>query len=101
MACSVVALWDLARELEVLQRVVLDVDGEVILLGVGRDALGHGPGHTDAILLQPEVPVQPPRVVLLDDKARRPGAFLGHPSAGFRSLLEISFGLVIGELPGH
>ncbi len=37
------------------------------------EALGDGPGHEDAVALEPEVPVQGPGVVLLDDEDRRRG----------------------------
>jgi hypothetical protein len=51
--------------------VVLDVDREVVALGVRGDSLGNGPGHQRAVALEPEVPVEAAGVVLLDDEARR------------------------------
>ena len=99
---AVLALWDLARELEVLERVVLHVDGEVILFGIGRDALGHSPGHAYPVLLQPQVPVQSPRVMLLDDKAQRLPLSPGNLRPRLGRALEIPLGLVLSELaPGH
>ena len=45
------------------------MDGEVVALGIGRDALGHGPGDEHAVALEAEVPVQAAGVVLLHDEA--------------------------------
>ena len=48
---------------------VLDVDGEVVLLRVRRDALGHRPGDEHAVALQAQVPVEAAGVVLLDRRS--------------------------------
>ena len=70
---------DHALEVEVLDRVVLDVDGHPPDVGVERRALGHGPRHEDAVDLEAEVVVEPGRAVALDDEPaaraerRRPG----------------------------
>gem|GEM_PF-6285418 len=88
-------------EVDVVERVILDVDREVILLGVGRDALGHRPGNKDAVLLEPEIPMQSARVMLLYDEPRRLGLLARDLGAWFRCLFEIAFGLVLGKLLGH
>ena len=69
-------------ELEVLERVVLGAHGEVVALRVGRDAARHRPGREHAVVLEPQVPVQPPRVVLLDDEPaqRRSSGACGSPA---------------------
>src|SRR5712691_4184301 len=100
-ATAVLALWDLTREVDVVQRVVLDVDGEVVLLGVGWYALGHRPGDEHPILLESEIPVQAARGMLLHDEPRRLGDLARHLGAGFRCFLEISLGLVLSQLAGH
>src|SRR5205823_7546797 len=69
-AGPVVPLRDLALETAVFERVVLDVDGQVLLAGLERNALGHRPGGEDAVALEPEVVVQPTRVVALHDEDR-------------------------------
>ena len=69
-ARAVLALRDVAVEVEVLERVVLGADREVVAAGVRRDALGHRPRGQRAVALEPQVPVQGPRVVLLDDEPR-------------------------------
>ena len=86
LACTVLARGDLARELEVFERMVLDVDSEMVLLGIGWNALGNRPRDANAVFLQPKVPVQPARVVLLDHEPRRPFSLRGTlaPGSGVR-----------------
>ena len=69
-SCSVLARRDLARERRVLQRVVLDVDGEMALPGLERHALRHGPARQGAVALQAEVVVEASRIVALHDEDR-------------------------------
>ena len=69
-AGAVLARRDLAREVDVLDRVVLGVDRQVVALRVGRDALRDGPRDEHAVALEPQVPVQPAGVVLVHDEAR-------------------------------
>ena len=69
-ARPVLALGDLALEGRVLERVVLDVDGQLPLARLQRDALRHRPARERAVALEPEVVVEPPRVVPLDDEDR-------------------------------
>ena len=98
----VLALWDLTRELEVLERVVFHVHGQVVLFRVGWNAFRHCPRHTYPILLQPQVPVQATCVMLLDDKAQRFPRGPGNLRTRFGRALEIPLGLVLGELaPRH
>ena len=66
---AVVAGGDLALEVEVLERVVLGVDRDAVVLGVVGDPVGHRPRREHAVVLEAQVPVQAPRVVLLDDEA--------------------------------
>src|SRR5437868_2021593 len=61
---------DLAGERRILQRVVLDVHREGAAPGLERHPLGHRPGGEDAVPLEPEVVVEAPRVVSLDDEDR-------------------------------
>src|SRR5207248_9005920 len=77
LPAAVLTFWDLAGELEVFERVVLHVHGEVILLWIRRDAFGDRPRNSHPVLLEPKVPVQPARVVLLDHKPRRLGLLAG------------------------
>ena len=53
----------------VLQRVVLDVDGQMVVVAGGRQALREGPRNQDSVPLQPEIPVEARGMVLLNDEA--------------------------------
>ena len=67
---------DLALEVRVVERVVLDVHGQVPLARLERHALGHGPAREHTVALEPEVVVQPAGGVALhdEDAASSPGA---------------------------
>src|SRR6185312_13819471 len=67
---AVLALRDLALEVRVVERVVLDVHGQVALALAQRDALGDGPARERAVALDAEVEVQAAGVVALDDEDR-------------------------------
>src|SRR5439155_3852137 len=54
---AVLALWNLALERAVVERVILDVDGEMLLAGLERDPLRNGPARERAVTLEPEVVV--------------------------------------------
>ncbi len=64
-ARSVVAGGDDALEVAVLDRVILDVHREPLLLRVPRRSLGHRPALEHAVHLEAQVVVQAPRGVLL------------------------------------
>ena len=70
-ACSVLALGDLALERRVVERMVLDVNREVLLSRFKRHALWNRPARQRAVALEAEVVVEPPRVVPLDDEDGR------------------------------
>ena len=71
-AGAVVARRDLALERRVRERVILDVDGEMLRPRLERHALGDGPAGEHAVALEPEVVVEPAGVVALDDEDRAP-----------------------------
>ena len=75
-AGAVGALRDVALELQVLERVVLRVDSEPVLLRRRRDPVRDRPRGGDTVVLEPQIPVQTRRMVLLHDEPRRapPGA---------------------------
>ena len=84
VAGAVLPRGDDAFEVEVLDRVVLDVDGHPPDGRVERRALGDRPRHQDAVDFEPEVVVQARRPVALDDEATGPRgaravAFIGVP----------------------
>ena len=71
VARAVAARRDHTLEVEVLDRVVLDVHREVPHLRVQRRTFRYRPAHEHTVDLQPEVVVEPTRPVTLDDEARR------------------------------
>ncbi len=70
-ARAVLTLRDVALKLEVLERMVLGVDREPVLLRRLRQPVRDRPRDRDTIVLEPQIPVEPGRVVLLDDEAGR------------------------------
>src|SRR5690606_16069372 len=79
LAGAVLTARNSADERAVLQRMVLGLHRETLGTRVGRQALGHGPGGQDTVVLQTEIPVQPARVVLLDHERRLPLLARGVP----------------------
>jgi hypothetical protein len=95
-AATVLALWDRAFEAAVLQRMVLDPYREPLVARIGGWPLGHRPTLKHAVQLEPEVVVQPRRIVLLHHEAK--GLALGSRDAlPFRlsGLREVALRLVI------
>ncbi len=72
-AAAVLALGDGALEVAVVERVVLDLHGQALVVRVERGAAGHRPGLEHAVEFEPQVVMQPGGVVLLDDEAQRVG----------------------------
>ncbi len=68
VAGAVLLRRDHALEVEVLDRVVLDVDRHPALLRVEGGAARHGPAHEEAVDLEAEVVVEPGRAMTLDDE---------------------------------
>src|SRR5439155_3885170 len=88
-AGAVLALRDLALEARVVERVVLDVDGEGPLARLERHALRHCPARARAVTLEAEAVAEPARVVALADEARLLPSFLGL-AEGLRGLLRVA-----------
>jgi hypothetical protein len=73
VAAAVLARGDHALEVEVLDRVVLDVHGEPPCRGVERRALGDRPADQHPVDLEPQVVVKPAGPVTLHDEAAGAG----------------------------
>ena len=99
-AGAVVALRDLALEAPVLERMILDVDREVLLARLQRNAFRHRPRRENAVALEPEVVVQPSRVVPLHDEDRGLRLAALAPER-LRRLRAISLALVLRKLLAH
>ncbi len=90
----------IAFEVEVLDRVVLDVDGHPPDLRIEGRALRDGPRDEDAVDLEAEVVVEPRRAVALDDEPPAPTARGGgRVRRRFRGLAEVALATVF--LEGH
>jgi hypothetical protein len=98
-ARAVLALRDLTLERGVVERVVLDVNGEVLLPRLERDALRHGPAGKRAVALEAEVVVEAASSVALDDEDRLLAAALA--AERLRRLLAVALALVLGEAHGR
>src|SRR6185436_15667635 len=72
VATAVLAGWDDALKVDVLQRVILDVDSHPAHGGVKGGSLWHRPADQHAVDLEPQVVVQPARPVALYDEPARP-----------------------------
>src|SRR5580693_3540216 len=68
-AAAVFALRDRAFERTIVERMVLDLDREPLLAGDEARAAGHRPALQDAVQFEPEIVMEPPRIVLLHDEA--------------------------------
>ena len=98
---AVLALGDVAGEVEVLERVVLRVDREPVAVGVPRHAARERPRRQHPVVLEPQVPVQARRVVLLDDEAAGFAVRVVRRSSfvvRLGRLIEVALGAVVGEL---
>ena len=99
-ARAVLALGDLALELQVLERMVLGVHRQAVVLGRLGQAVGDGEGDEHAVVLEAQVPVQARGVVLLDDETAAVAGrrLLPH---GLGRLLRRALGPVRLELAAH
>ncbi len=85
-ARAVVPLRDDPLEVAVLERVVLDQHREALVGLVARGPLGHGPGAQHTVHLEPEVEVELPGRVLVDDE--QVAGERGHDAGRLRGRLE-------------
>src|SRR6185295_7415290 len=70
-AGAVVSFRDDPLEMPVLEGVVLDLDGETLVARFETRPLRNRPAAEHAVELQPEIVVQPPGRVLLDEESQR------------------------------
>src|ERR1700722_2571706 len=83
VAAAVLTRGDHALELQVLNRVILDMHGQPPRLRIERRPVRHGPAGQYAVNLEPEVVVPPPGAMALHNKTSRAGNG-GAPGLGFR-----------------
>src|SRR5689334_19884855 len=68
-AAAVLALGNDALELVVFDRMIFDVDGEALVARHEARTARHRPAHHHTVEFQPEIVMQPGRIVFLDDVA--------------------------------
>src|SRR5581483_8493652 len=100
-AGAVFALRYLALEGCVVEWVIFDVDGERADARLEWNAFRHGPGGQHAVALEPEVVVEPARIVALDDEDGAPPPGAAPAAERLGRLLRVAFSLVFAELLGH
>src|SRR5690606_28048158 len=100
-AGAVLVLGDLALEVGVLERVVLGLHREPAILRVEARLFRHRPALQHAVVLEPEVVMEPARIVLLHDVLQpRTGAARGF-AARLRRHREVALALIALEVLGH
>jgi hypothetical protein len=98
-AGAVVPARNLPLEVAVLEWVVLDVHGEPFVVRVVRRTLGHGPRPQHAAHLEPQIEVQIPRGVLVNDE-QSPGHGR-HRAHRLGRRVDRTFSAVFGEAVVH
>src|SRR5882757_4190857 len=97
-AAAILIFRNRAFEIAVVERMILDLDRQPLVVRIERGAARHRPGLEDAVEFEPEIVMQPGRIVLLDHEApqlRRRNLDLARRLAG---LLEIALLAVDGEV---
>ena len=68
-AAAILAIRDRALEGVVFDRMILDVDGKTLFVRIEARAARHRPALHHAVEFEPQIVVQPPRRMLLNDVA--------------------------------
>ena len=89
-AAAILVVRDGAFEIAVVQRVILDLDREPLVVRIERGSSRHRPGFEDAVELQPQIVMQPGRVMLLDHEPPLSGRRDLDVAGGLRRLAEIA-----------
>src|SRR6185437_373323 len=100
-AAAILALRDRAFEVAVVERMILDFDGEPLVMRVERRAAGHRPRLEDAVEFEPQIVVQPGCGMLLDDEPPPTRRRDPDIARGLLGLLEIPLLPVGGQLSGR
>ncbi len=99
-AAAILALGNRALEIAIVERVILHLDGETLVVGIERGTARHRPGFEHAVEFQAEIVMQAGGGVLLDHIAAMLGLGDARRAAGLGRLLEVALGPVFGELLG-
>jgi hypothetical protein len=88
-AAPILAGRNRSFEITVIERMILHLDRETLVGGIVGGAASHRPRLEHAIELEPQVVMQAPRGVLLNDEAQ--------PVRGSASLREVAYGSPLGS----
>lgn len=89
-AAAVLTFRNGAFEVAIVQRVILDLDCQPLVVRVEGWAFGDSPGFKDAIELEPQVVVQPGGIMFLDDEATAIATGELRIAARLRRLLKVA-----------
>ena len=91
---AIFALGDRSLEVPIVERVILDLNREPLVMGIERWPAGHSPRFKDTIELKPKIVMQPRCGMLLDDKPPTIGGGDLRLAAWLRSPRKIPLGAV-------
>ena len=98
-ARAVAARGDAAFEIGVIERMIFDVDGEALVVGIERRALGDSPGFQGAVDGEAEIVVEAGSGMLLDNEGGL-GFRGGFGTGGLGGAVELTLLVVVGEFGG-
>ena len=97
-AGAVLPGWNHALERGIVIRVIFDVHGKALFTRIERRALGNRPRLQDAFAFEPEVIVQLPGGMLLDDEQQRPAPGRGQRRRRLGCGRKGALGGIFGEI---
>ncbi|MHC2538449.1 hypothetical protein ACVJMY_008018 [Bradyrhizobium diazoefficiens] len=100
-AAAILAFRDRSFEIAIVERMVLDLDRQPLVVRIERGALRHRPGLEHAVELEAEIVVQPAGVMLLDHEASLFRRGYRGLAGGLRGLLEVPLLSIGGEFSQH
>ena len=102
MPPAVLAFRDRPFEIAIVERVILDLDGQSFVVRVDGGAARDRPGFEHAVKLEPEIVMQPCGIVFLDHETAAGGPSGRSLAARLQGFLKIALGAVGRKLTlGH
>src|SRR5258706_15726354 len=98
-AAAILSLRNGPFEIAVIQRMVFHLDCQPLVVRIERGAARDRPGFKDAVELEPQIVMQPARIMLLDHETPLIRRFNRRFAAGLRGLFEIAFFAIGREVP--
>jgi hypothetical protein len=95
-AAAILSLGNGAFEITVIERVILDLDREPLVMWIERRAFRHRPGLEHAVMLEPEIVMQTACIMLLDHEPPLLGRRHLDLAGGLAGFVEIAL-LAVGR----